>query len=78
MLLKALKALKAASIALAGFDGYSENEMNYYNTNMEYDFAKEKAAYLNQYVKSYLEREMKDVAISFVTESYYNKGEEKD
>lgn len=78
MLLKALKASKAASIALAGFDGYSEKEMNYYNTNMEYDFAKEKAAYLNHYVKTYLEREMKDIEISFVTESYYNKGEEKD
>ena len=56
MLLKTLKTVGASSTQLAGFDGYSINDINYFNTNMEYSFAKEKAQYLNGYVKNFSNR----------------------
>lgn len=71
MLLKVLENTKVKKIALAGFDGYSESEMNYFNTNMEYSFAKEKAHYLNNYAKTFLSDYKKRIDVEFITNSYY-------
>ncbi len=72
MLLRMLRCVEVKEVALAGFDGYSEHEMNYYNTNMEYSFAKEKALYLNNYVMSVL-RSQDIPAVHFVTASKYEE-----
>ena len=71
MLLKTLENAGVKKVALAGFDGYSESEMNYFNTNMEYSFAKEKTNYLNNYAKTFLSDYKKRVDVEFVTSSYY-------
>jgi 4-hydroxy 2-oxovalerate aldolase len=71
MLLKVLENAGVSKIGLAGFDGYSESEMNYFNTNMEYSFAKEKAQYLNNYAKTFLNGYKKRIEIEFITSSYY-------
>lgn len=71
MLLKTLEKAGVSKVALAGFDGYSENEMNYFKTNMEYSFAKEKANYLNNYATTFLSDYKKRIAVEFVTSSYY-------
>ncbi|MBV7272803.1 aldolase catalytic domain-containing protein [Clostridiaceae bacterium UIB06] len=71
MLLKALEKAGVKNIGFAGFDGYSESEMNYFNTNMEYSFAKEKAQYLNNYAKIFLSDYKKRINVEFVTSSYY-------
>lgn len=71
MLLKILLRIHPKSVMLAGFDGYSAREMNYYKTNMEYSFAKEKADYLNTYVKEFLKDIEPDLFVSFVTSSRY-------
>lgn len=71
MLLKVLSKLGVMNIGLAGFDGYSENEINYFNTNMEYGFVKEKAQYLNEYAKNYLSGYRKSHPVYFVTKSQY-------
>ncbi len=70
MLLKVLAEMKVASIVCAGLDGYSPQEDNYANADMEYWFAKRKAYSLNQYVKDYLKR-TDCPAISFLTRTYY-------
>lgn len=71
MLLKILEKTGVGKVVLAGFDGYSESEMNYFNTNMEYSFAKEKANYLNNYAKTFLNEYKKRIDIEFITNSYY-------
>jgi 4-hydroxy 2-oxovalerate aldolase len=71
MLLKILENSGVQKIILAGFDGYSESEINYFNTNMEYSFAKEKAQYLNKYVKNFLSNYKRGINVEFITKSYY-------
>ena len=73
MLLRALKAVDVKSVALAGFDGYRRDEMNYYQTNIEYDFARDKAAYLNGYVQDYLAQNAGKPPVVFVTPSRYQE-----
>ena len=73
MLLKLLINIGSDSIALAGFDGYCENNENYHNTDMEYNFVKNKAKYLNDYVRSFLHKASSDIKIHFVTDSMYLK-----
>lgn len=70
MLLKALKQIDIQDISLAGFDGYSDKSDNHYDTQRDYSFVKEKAEYLNKYVKSYLEKNANG-NIKFITESLY-------
>lgn len=71
MLLKTLEKAEVKKVALAGFDGYSASEMNYFNTNMEYSFAKEKADYLNNYATTFVCDYKKRINLEFVTSSYY-------
>ena len=73
MLLRALMDAGVRHVALAGFDGYRANEMNYYKTNMEYSFARDKAAYLNGYVRAFLRETAETLDVSFVTPSVYGE-----
>lgn len=71
MLLKTLEKVGVKHITMAGFDGYSDSEMNYFNTNMEYSFVKEKAQYLNNYVNDFLRDYTRNNSIEFITHSKY-------
>ncbi|WP_294378090.1 aldolase catalytic domain-containing protein [uncultured Clostridium sp.] len=73
MLLKVLKKIGIKKIALAGFDGYSEKEINYFNSNMEYSFAKRKSAYLNEYAKTFINEYRGKITVEFITDSYYEQ-----
>ncbi len=73
MMLKALMKMGITKVKAAGFDGYSKQESNYIHTDMEYDFIKEKAEYLNRYTKTFLEEHKKEIEIEFVTDSKYTK-----
>lgn len=75
MLLKILRAVGVRQAALAGFDGYSKQEVNYYNMDMEYSFAREKASYLNRYARTMIGQIRKDMAVEFVTASRYQNDE---
>lgn len=72
MLLKAAVILGIKSVALAGFDGYSKSEDNYFDVSREYSFAKEKADYLNKYVADYLDGIKNELSIEFITDSFYS------
>lgn len=71
MLLKLLRSAGVSMVALAGFDGYTPDTMNYYNTHMEYSFVKEKADTLNRYGRDFIADYRKEIAVSFITDSFY-------
>lgn len=71
MLLKALRSLGCKKVTLAGFDGYSSESSNYYNVEMEYDFAKNMAEYLNDYTSRFLEELRGIMEVVFLTDSRY-------
>ena len=73
MLLKLLKNVGVTDCALGGFDGYTPDMLNYFDTNMEYSFVKEKADSLNSYGKSFLRQMQETVRIHFVTQSHYQE-----
>ena len=71
MLLKAMLAMSVKKVHLAGFDGYSRNEDNYFDVSREYGFVKEKAEYLNGYVQNYLAAVKDRIETEFITRSHY-------
>lgn len=73
MLLKILMKVNIKQVSCAGFDGYSEEEENYFNPDMEYWFSKRKEGEFNEYVTKRL-REFEDrIKVNFITESYYRQ-----
>lgn len=73
MLVKLFKQCKVSEIALAGFDGYTNDvKSNYFDAKFEYSFTKEKANILNKDAVNELSK-FKDMDIKFITESNYNK-----
>ena len=71
MLLKICCMLNVERVALAGFDGYSEDEIAYYKTAKEYSFSRSKAKYLNAYVKDFLKTLNGRLPFEFLTPSVY-------
>lgn len=71
MLLRAMLQIHVTQIFLAGFDGYSKEEDNYFDISREYSFVKEKADYLNGYVRDFLHSVQGFIKVKFVTYSHY-------
>ncbi len=72
MLLKVMVRLGVKSVALGGFDGYvGEKDRDHVNTNMEYQFSKEQALRLNQYVKKVIRDLKPQIEMDFITNSLY-------
>lgn len=71
MLLKFLLRIGVNSVSLAGFDGYSKVDDNYFDISREYSFVKEKADYFNAYVRDFLASKKSEVQVEFITESCY-------
>lgn len=72
MFLKALIGIEIKNVTLAGFDGYTSSDSNYFNTSMEYDFVRDMADYLNRYTVDFLEKIKEKITVSFLTASHYN------
>jgi 4-hydroxy 2-oxovalerate aldolase len=73
MLLKAMIKIKVEKVYLAGFDGYSKTCDNYFDVSREYSYVKEKANYLNDYMKKFLSTVENTMDVEFITRSYYKK-----
>ena len=73
MLLKVLRACGAKNVFCAGLDGYSDREDNYFNPKMEYSFVKTEALRMNKHIKNVIEQMRKEMEISFVTYSHYDR-----
>lgn len=72
MLLKLFVRLGVKEVSCAGFDGYSEQEDNYCNPAMEYEFVKRETQYLNLHMKKRIEEFRKQINIKFITFSAYD------
>ncbi len=73
MFLKVLESMGIKKVAFAGFDGYSCNDNNYCRAEMEYDFIKSRAEYLNKYITDFIRLFSDKIEIEFITESKYTK-----
>ena len=71
MFLKVLVSLGVRQVTLAGFDGYSNRRRNYADPNMEYDFVKHKADYLNGYMRQILQDLKGTIRVDFLTDTLY-------
>lgn len=71
MLIRMLVRCGCEKIALAGLDGYTPDNVNYFDEDKAYSFLKEKANSLNSYARTFF-RELA-VPITFVTPSEYQK-----
>lgn len=71
MMLRAFIRMEISNVMAAGFDGYSTQGSNYIHTDMEYDFIKEKAEYLNNYTRMFLRSNKNRLSVNFLTESKY-------
>ena len=76
MLLKLLEKSGVSDCALAGFDGYTPDSINYFDTNMEYSYIKEKADSLNQYARDFFRTHKDKLKVTFVTKSFYQESED--
>ncbi len=72
MLLKLLISIGCENVVLAGFDGYSSEADNYHNMEMEYDFVKSKAEYLNGYISGFLREIRGQIRVDFLTDTRYH------
>ena len=71
MLLGVLKKTRIHHAACAGFDGYTVNGDNYYISAMDYQIAREKSQYINQYVIDTLKSLSDTLTLEFLTDSKY-------
>lgn len=71
MFIRLLMRAGIRRVALAGFDGYTPDDVNYFDANMEYSFVKDKADTLNQSGKDFFAGIAEQMSVTFVTDSLY-------
>ena len=76
MLIKLLDEIGIGAVACAGFDGYSEEEDNYLNPEMEYYFVKKEAVNLNKHMRESIYEYRRTMDIRFLTFSLYDHVED--
>ena len=72
MILKILMISGIKEVNLAGFDGYSGTDANYLDEGKEYEFAKKKADYLNNYMSGFIRAHKDDIKVNFLTSTRYD------
>lgn len=77
MLLRLLRRCGVQKVYLAGFDGYSDREDNYFNPSMEYSFIRNKANQMNCHIREVLEKEYANMELNFLTFSRYTATQDK-
>ena len=73
MMIRLLMEIGVKEVALAGFDGYTPDDVNYFDANMEYSFVKEKADGLNESGRAFFQAVKDKLDVKFVTKSYYQE-----
>lgn len=72
MILKVLMRCNIKEVNLAGFDGYSGTDANYLDEGKEYEFAKQKADYLNNYMSEFIRANKDSIKVKFLTDTRYD------
>ena len=73
MLIRVLLRCGCRQAALAGFDGYTPDNVNYFDLDKAYSFLNDKAESLNAYAVKFFEDVKDRIDISFITPSEYIK-----
>lgn len=73
MMVRLLIKIGVQKVALAGFDGYTPDDVNYFDSNMEYSFVKEKSDSLNASGRDFFRTVKDKLNINFVTTSFYQE-----
>ena len=73
MLIRVLLKCGCGEAALAGFDGYTPDNVNYLDTDKAYSFLTDKAESLNAYAVRFFEDIKDSIKIRFITPSEYIK-----
>ena len=71
MCVKLLVHIGVAEVSLAGFDGYSGTQSNYFDSTKEYDFARKQADYFNRYISDFLASVSDRIHVKFLTSTRY-------
>ena len=72
MMLKVLMRAEVTEVALAGLDGYSSaNESNYFMSQMEYEFLKQKGEDIMADVNKNLQSFKGKISLNFITPTLY-------
>ena len=71
MLLKIPNKACVKKVSLAGLDGYSDREDNYFEPSMEYGFVKSVARHLNSHIHRVLFNDYAHIEFTFATYSHY-------
>ena len=72
MLIRVLIKCGCGNVALAGFDGYTPDNVNYFDIDKAYSFLNEKAEALNAYAIEFFEKVKGRIEVSFITPSEYD------
>ncbi|MBR3355805.1 MAG: aldolase catalytic domain-containing protein [Oscillospiraceae bacterium] len=71
MLIRTLIRCECKNVSLAGLDGYTPDNVNYFDIDKEYSFLKDKAESLNDYAKNFFNTIKSQIQVEFVTPSKY-------
>ena len=71
MCIKMLIRMGIPNVVLAGFDGYSQSESNYFENSKEYKYAQKQAEYLNLYISTFLTASAERIHVEFLTKTRY-------
>ena len=73
MLIRVLIKCGCTNAVLAGFDGYTPDNVNYFDIDKAYSFLNEKAEALNEYAVRFFAEVRDKLTVSFITPSEYEK-----
>ncbi len=77
MLIRLLIRCGCKEAVLAGFDGYTPDNVNYFDVDKAYSFLTEKADSLNDYARRFFRETAGRITVTFLTPTEYRKGSEQ-
>ena len=77
MLIRLLIRCGCKEAVLAGFDGYTPDNVNYFDVDKAYSFLTEKADSLNDYARRFFRETADRITVTFLTPTEYRKGSEQ-
>ena len=76
MLIRTLIRCGCKKVALAGLDGYTADNVNYFDVIKSYSYLEDKANSLNNYVRRFFRDVSDRIQVTFITPSEYQKDQE--
>ena len=75
MLIRTLIKCGCKKVMLAGLDGYTPDNVNYFDVTKSYRYLEDKANSMNNYVRKFFQEVADRIQVTFITPSEYQKGQ---